>query len=270
MKILFFCPRWGSEHLSYRHFFDKAKSAGYDGVEFSLPYDNKEKQEVIDLVQQTRLKYVAQHWETNTRIFEAHKMEYRKRLNHLADANPYFINAHTGKDYFSFEQNAELIAISDEIAAARKVRIVHETHRGRFSFAAHVTLPFLKKLPELELTLDLSHWCNVAESFLEDQDEAVQKALERTHHIHARVGFPEGPQIPDPGVPEWQDALEVHLGWWKTVMAIKQQKGEEIMTITPEFGPYPYMQILPDTKEPIADQWRINAFMMHYLKEHLC
>ncbi|GAB1483119.1 hypothetical protein MASR2M78_19350 [Treponema sp.] len=51
-----------------------------------------------------------------------------------------------------------------------------------------------------------SRWCTVAESYLEDQKEAVDAALSRTDHIHARVGFPEGPQVGDPAAPEWEES----------------------------------------------------------------
>lgn len=269
MRLTFFCPRWGCEDLEYNQFFDKALEAGYSGVEFSLPLDITEKSKIIDDLNRSRLLYIAQHWETNTRNFEEHKKEYQQRLIGLTDANPYFINAHTGKDYFTFEQNAELIAIANDIAEAHNVKIIHETHRGRFNFAAHITAKYFRKLPELKITFDLSHWCNVAESFLEDQPEAVALAIERAEHIHARVGFPEGPQIPDPRADEWQEALAVHVAWWREIVEQKRQSGAKEVTITPEFGPYPYMQIMPHTKIPISNQWEINAFMMSHLRNTL-
>ena len=86
--------------------------------------------------------------------------------------------------------------------------------------------------------------------------------------IPARVGFPEGPQVPDPRVPEWKDALDKHVSWWTRVIDQRKKEGWEIFTITPEFGPYPYMTILPFSKMPIADQWEVNLFMMEYLKDH--
>lgn len=269
MNLKFICPRWGSEQLTYETFFKKAIDAGYEGVEFSLPEDEKEMNQVTELIHKTGLSYIAQHWETHHQNFEDHKEAYKKRLHHLAKAHPYFINAHTGKDYFSFEQNAALIAVADNIAQKYGIKIIHETHRGRFSFAAHVTKAFLKELPGLRLTLDLSHWCNVAESYLEDQTEAVALAIERTDHIHARVGFPEGPQIPDPAAPEWAGALEKHVQWWKSVKEIKEKRGDAELSIAPEFGPYPYMQILPYIKKPISNQWDVNVFMMNYLKKVL-
>lgn len=39
MKILFFCPRWGCEDLSWDSFCHKVKAAGYDGVEAGVPFE---------------------------------------------------------------------------------------------------------------------------------------------------------------------------------------------------------------------------------------
>jgi sugar phosphate isomerase/epimerase len=266
MKINFFCPLWGSENLDMNTFLAKVKSAGYDGVEMGLPSDVVKREEVVRLIKQSGLQLIAQHWETSTADYELHRKEYRQRLLNLANCKPLFINSQTGKDFFTFEQNAGLIQIAREVSSEYKIKIIQETHRGKFSFAAHITAQFLQKNPDLRLGLDLSHWCNVAESWMDDQSEALNLALTRTDHIHARVGFPEGPQIPDPRVPEWKEALDKHTGWWRRVIEQRKEDGWEMFTITPEFGPYPYMTILPVSKMPIADQWEVNMFMMDYLK----
>ncbi len=269
MEIKFFCPLWGSDTIDFREFIEKVKAAGYDGVEMSLPSDQKQKAEISGLLQEFNLQLIAQHWETATENFPKHRIEYRKRLENLATANPLFINTQTGKDYFSFDQNAKLIEIADAVSQKYGIKIIHETHRGKFSFAAHVTADFLRKIEKLRLTLDISHWCNVAESMLHDQTNSVDLAISRTDHIHARVGFQEGPQIPDPQAPEWKETLETHLGWWKKVLAQRQKDGWEVFTISPEFGPFPYMTILPHTRQPIANQWEVNVFVMNFLKKNL-
>jgi hypothetical protein len=96
----------------------------------------------------------------------------------------------------------------------------------------------------------------------------MQLAIERTEHIHARVGYKEGPQVPDPHVPEWQYALNMHLNWWDKVAERKRLEGADaILIITPEFGPFPYMVSLPLTQQPITNQWDVNAYMMQLLRE---
>lgn len=147
------------------------------------------------------------------------------------------------------------------------IPIVHETHRGKFSFALHITRQYLEKIPDLELGLDLSHWCNVAESLMQDQLVALALALVRTRHIHARVGYTEGPQIIDPRLPEWEETMNFHLSCWDKVYENFKMMNREYLTITPEFGPYPYMIHLPFTQMPVANQWDINLYMKDLLKE---
>lgn len=269
MKLKFFCPLWGSEELEKEAFFRKVKGAGYDGVEMSLPLDQHEKAYILKGIKEYDLGFIAQHYETTTSNFQFHKEEYRLRLENLAAAHPLFINTQTGKDYFTFEQNAALIELAAEVSEKHTVKIIHETHRGKFSFAAHVMEHYLKQLPGLRIGFDVSHWCNVAESYLQDQAEAVDLAISRTDHIHARVGFPEGPQVPDPRVPEWQEALQIHLEWWKKIIELNREAGKKELTITAEFGPYPYMPILPFSRQPVASQWEVNVFMMDFLKKEL-
>ena len=41
----------------------------------------------------------------------------------------------------------------------------------------------------------------------------------RAHHIHARVGCEQGPQVPHPAAPEYQEALTAHERWWTQILA---------------------------------------------------
>jgi len=145
MKLLFFCPRWGQEHTDWDSFCQRVKNAGYDGVEVSLPYDEQEKNHILQSLQQYGLLLIAQHWETVEKDFGQHCQQFEQRLRNLASAKPLFINTQTGKDYYDFEKNAQLIALADSVAKETGVTIVHETHRGKFSFAAHVAQQYFEK-----------------------------------------------------------------------------------------------------------------------------
>lgn len=266
MNIKYFCPLWGSNYLPFETFCDKAKHDGYDGVELGLPADKTKKDEIIKTLESFELSMIGQHHETADSDFNQHKKIYLHHLENLIDSPAIFINSQTGKDYFSFDQNKALIEIADQVSTNAKVQILHETHRGKFSFAAHIMSDYLEKIPSLRITLDISHWCNVAESFLEDQQEAVDLAISHTDHIHSRVGYQEGPQIPDPRAPEWQEAIETHALWWDKVLALKEKNGEKEFTITTEFGAPPYLLLMPFTRQPITSQWEINVHMMDFLK----
>jgi len=267
MEILFFCPRWGQEAVDWDTFLHTVKQAGYNGVEASLPYDEKEKDLILNSLGKHDLQFIAQHYETSERDFDQHYKQFEKRLRNLATANPLFINSQTGKDYYSFEQNKQLIDLASAVTENTGVKILHETHRGKFSFAAHITAAYLEKIGDLRITLDISHWCNTAESFLHDQPEAVDLAISRTDHIHSRVGYPEGPQISDPRAPEWKEALDFHLQCWDKVVAKKRSENAARLTVTSEFGAPPYLPLLPYTKQPVVSQWDVNVFMMDLLRE---
>ncbi|MCG8307889.1 MAG: sugar phosphate isomerase/epimerase [Cytophagales bacterium] len=266
MNLKFFCPIWGSDYLPFDTFCDKVKRDGFDGVEMGLPHDKMKKQELIKTLEHFELELIGQHYETLEPDFDKHKKIFLHHLENLIDSPALFINSQTGKDYYSFDQNKALIEIADQVSKNSKTPILHETHRGKFSFAAHIMKGYLEKLPGLRITLDISHWCNVAETFLEDQEEAVNMAIEHTDHIHSRVGYQEGPQIPDPRAPEWQDTIEIHAKWWDRVLELKEKSGIENFTITTEFGAPPYLLLMPFTRQPITSQWEINVYMMHLLK----
>lgn len=266
MKLLYFCPQWGQEHLSWADLCRKVKDAGYDGIETSLPDDEAETAIIVETINRHGLQWIGQHWNTATADYHQHIKEYEQRLRAMAAAKPLLITSHTGRDFFNFEQNEHLLNLGREISAETGVKIIHETHRGKFSFAAHITKGYLEKLPWLQLTLDISHWFAVAESYLADQVDAVQLALLHTRHIHARIGYKHGPQVHDPRSPEWEEVMQTHLLLWDEVLKLQQQQGATQFTFTPEFGPYPYMQLMPFTDKPLADQWEVNLYMMNLLK----
>ena len=93
-------------------------------------------------------------------------------------------------------------------------------------YSSSVARHYLETIPELRVTFDVSHWCNVSESLLEDQQETIDLTLQRVDHVHARIGHQEGPQVNDPRAPEWNNAIDAHFAWWDKIIEIKKQKGE--------------------------------------------
>ena len=258
MRILYFCTTWGQKTGSWDDFFSRIVAHGYQGVETDLPPE-EEGEEFRGGLDKYGLKFIAQHWETADAAIGVHRQKYEDRLRKLAALKPLFINSHTGRDFFTHAQNAELLDIAEMVAGDTGVQVVHETHRSRFAYAAYVTLPYLQERTSLQLTLDISHWCAVAESLLQDQPEAVDIAISRTRHIHARVGFAQGPQVADPSLPIYREALDFHLNCWDKVVAHARH---EFLTITPEFGPPPYMP----AGQPEEQQWQNNLYLMNLLK----
>jgi hypothetical protein len=88
-------------------------------------------------------------------------------------------------------------------------------------------------------------------------------------HIHARVGFDEGPQISDPRNPAHAPWLERFTGWWKHILELRRTEQREWFTISPEFGPAPYMPLAGTSPNPVGDAWEVNAWMLAYLRKEL-
>jgi len=261
MKIKFICPHWGNGHLSFPAFLEKAKSADYEGVEIGWSFDKNENKKTLAHLKSFDLEWIGQHYQTATADFQQHKETYKRHLYSLAEAQPLLINSHTGRDFFSFEQNTELIQLAAEIEKETGVPIAHETHRSRFPFAAHRCYQFLQAFPEMKLTADLSHWCCVAESMLENQQKAVHKAIEQTYHIHARVGSSQSPQVLDPRDPAYAAELAQFKKWWQMMIDQAHLQGRDFVTVAPEYGPAPYALNKPYSEEPLADLWDINLFI---------
>ena len=254
------------EGLSLRETFTRIHNAGYDGIEAVVSED--EADEFISLVKEFNFIFIGMYADiVSGRLRDGTLEHYKNRIDFLASLKPNFINSQSGKDSFSMEENALVIEAAQEISERRGVPVYHELHRGKFSFCPQMTMPMLDRFPEMKMTADISHWVNVSESFLEEYPDEIERLIAHTEHIHARVGFLEGPQIPDPRAPEWQFAVEHHLRWWDQMIAKQRRAGKSLITISPEFGPYPYIPMLPFKNEPVADQWEINLHMKNLLNE---
>lgn len=264
-KTVVMNTNWGWQG-SLDDFLEKTKKEGYDGVELWWPGDDKELYQGLQK-HGLSLGYLCGAWQPD---FEVHFSEFKKALKACTEDSlqrPFYINCHSGKDFFSLDQNRRLVEFSLEQAAKTGIPVYHETHRGRMCYSAPITRDLLNLYPEMKLTLDASHWTNVHESLLEDQGETMALALSRTEHIHARIGHQEGPQVNDPRAPEWQRAVEVFVGWWDEIFRRKEEEQAGQVTFLTEFGPPHYLQALPYTQQPVADQWGINVYMMKLLKD---
>ncbi|WP_247656571.1 sugar phosphate isomerase/epimerase [Maribacter sp. MMG018] len=266
-KILFFQTDWGRTS-SWDTFCEKTKAAGYDGIEIWFPKDAEDQKNLKAALKKHDLKVGFLNGTNKSMPFQESLKTYGEHLKMLTTWSPVYINCHTGSDFFTFEQNKAFIDIANQISKESNIPIYHETHRGRFSFNLPDTKTYINKIPKLQLNLDISHWMVVHESLLENQDKELEEILKRTHHLHARVGYAEGPQVNDPEAPEWKKAVNRHMDIWEKVIR-NHWKTNKVFTLTTEFGPADYMPTLPYTRVPVADQWKANLYMMKVIKDRM-
>lgn len=273
MNIHFLCPRWGSEIIPWKTFLPSVKAAGYVGIEWFPNGENTDPGEVIRLLQQYGLDYAIVMAVVNapqqpadyTNALQTQLLELCSLGKH--GQAPLFVSAQTGREYFTAKQIDECLDVCRKVSEQTGIPVYQETHRNKWSYAAHVVAPVLDTHSDLLLTFDVSHWFCVSESYLEDQSEAVEKAITRTRHIHARVGHTEGPQVWEPVSEEFAAALEAHLKIWDEYIRQRRVAGAAYCTITPEFGPPPYLVFANRTGTPQEEQWRLNVWMKDLLEK---
>jgi hypothetical protein len=274
MQINYCCTHWGSEHLLPTEFLENLLREGYLGLEINLSPGSLDDADFFNRLQQLRsghnFTFIAQMvLDQADETPKQHTNRMKERLEFLMGFKPDFINAHTGRDFFCFVDNCRIIDEAENLSAKHGIPILHETHRGRFSFHLPTLLPYLETFPDLQLTGDFSHWCNVSESLLQGQQDMLEEVIPNIGHVHARIGSEQAAQVNHPFAPEWNEHLAVFSNWWQAIVAYRKKNGSRVFTITPEFGPAPYMPALPFSREPLANQWDVNVQMKNYLQKIL-
>lgn len=231
------------------------REAGFEGFESSI---GPSPTELNAIVQANGLRYISQH-------FVSDPDQLASELEKAQVAGAEKLVVHAGKDWWTFDQGCNFFETALNILGSQSLNVCFETHRGRLMFTPCSTAEYLKRFPELRITADFSHWTTVCESLLDDQGAAVTLAIEHVSHVHARVGHPQGPQVPDPRSPHWSGYVSIFESWWDAILEMHESREEE-MTVNPEFGPPDYQWTNPETKAPVANVWDISVWMRDRLK----
>lgn len=270
-KLSLLATSWGLTG-SFDDYCARVRAAGYDGIEMGWPDDAHYRDEVFTALAKHELAvaFICIVLRPDGG-FDKHLTAFAKLVENaarLSPRRPLYLDCHSGRDYYSFEQNEIFYQRAKKVADWSGLNVLHETHRARMLYAPAVAREYLQRIPEMRVALDLSHWCVVSESLLEDQADTVEMALARTHAISVRVGHAQGPQVSDPRAPEWRPAVAAHIAWWDKAVAYRKLRGEPI-AMTTEFGPAEsdYMPTLPYSHKPVADQWAINLHMLQLLRQ---
>ncbi len=261
MKLLVFKALWGMTG-SLSEQVERVAAAGYDGFELWPEQQDISRQDLMALADRFNMKMIV-----GTALQTQAEIELK--LKQLSEYQPLRINLHSGRDSMTRDEGCsffeEALRVEDEIG----MPVGHETHRGRILFTPWDTAYYLRQFSNLRLTGDYSHWVNVCERLPEDQADALVAANHAVVHIHGRVGYEEGPQVPDPSAPEYADQLHWHEAQWKQVKMFHEQNGQDVLTFTPEYGPPNYLHTLPHTNVPVADLWNVCLWAAERARQQL-
>jgi len=198
-----------------------------------------------------------------------HVRSYHELVKEAKAWNATFVNAHSGHDSWSLDECVQFYRECVLIEAEEGMVVTHETHRRRAFYNPWITRDVLKAIPTVKVNADLSHWVCVGERLYEDAADAetwpeVLGLLAKSCHlIHARVGYEEGPQVPDPSAPEYSAAVNAHERWWTAIWDGMHKRNFTVVYLEPEHGPAPYLHTLPHTNVPVADLWKVNTYIGH-------
>lgn len=127
---------WGFKG-NWDAFCAAAKKAGYDGLEAWLPGVGPRRENLFAALKEYDLSFGLLAGVSENE-FKSHFERFKRALNTAVEQQPLYVNCHSGRDYFSFSENAQIIRYANELSKSSGVPIYHETHRGRILFAAHI------------------------------------------------------------------------------------------------------------------------------------
>ncbi|PMX20923.1 MULTISPECIES: sugar phosphate isomerase/epimerase [unclassified Pseudomonas] len=266
MQFKLFKPLWGFSGSPGQAAYD-AVEAGFDGIEGPAPNDLMARSDLAASLEEHRLDYIAEICTGGSYVPDRkatpaeHLTDLERKVINALPLRPRLCNVMAGCDAWPLEVQYDFFAAALEIGARHSVTLSFETHRSRSMFNPWVTEALIRRLPELRLTADISHWVVVAERLLEDDWELLLVVADHVHHLHGRVGYPQGPQVPHPAAPEYADCLAFHQRFWEAVWCSQRRRDYVVSSMTPEFGPDGYLHTLPFTDQPVADLWQINRWV---------
>jgi len=256
MKLTLVRHLWGVDHThGLNHHLPRWREAGYEVIESAFHF-SPNRDALLAFLKHSGWRWIPQVFSrdfTPGGTVREHLDSLRRQIEDCLPHNPLFINAHSGSDTWSLTEAEDFYGAALELERRLGLALAHETHRLRCFGNPWTTRAIVERFPDLMLTCDFSHWVCVAERLLEDCGPIIKLAARHGHHLHARVGYEEGPQVSDPRALEWARHLAAHERWWDILWAAQQQRGLAVSTLTPEFGPAPYLHTLPYTQTPVAD-----------------
>jgi sugar phosphate isomerase/epimerase len=203
LKLIFGKSKWEMWDDPLEVFLERVAASGFEATEIYLGSLPESAAEIARLHTAYGLRLIGQIL-TQGASYQDHIKSLETQFEFAAQCQVAFINSHTGRDFFPFAENLQIFERVTQLSQSSGIPILIETHRGRPTYSAIETRKYLEVVPELRLTADFSHWMVVHESDLGDQHTNIELAITRADYIHARVGYAEGPQIPDPRAPDWQ------------------------------------------------------------------
>lgn len=231
--------------------FEKIAEAGFTGIMGELPKEN-EKVKWRRLLDEYQFSF-------GIHSFPSRSEDLQLLLVEAKEFGVQYVSSQVMDDFIIGEEAVQLL--KNLVDEAKKANIPYfvETHRGRITQDLIRTVNYVKKIPDLRLTIDLSHYVVAGEGCHSAKaEECFDILLKRTSSIHARVSNGHQIQI-DIGSDGSHPITERFVKWWEKGMSywLQEAKQGDVLPLVCELGPPDYSitkQTSSDSKE-ISDRW---------------
>ncbi|MDX5336325.1 MAG: TIM barrel protein, partial [Marinobacter sp.] len=159
---------------------DAAAVAGFDGIEGPPPEDADERRRFKRALATHGLDYIAEVCTAGGYVPDRqaspaeHLSSLRQRLSWSRELGPRFITSLAGCDAWAESQSIDFFGSAMALAADFELPISFETHRSRPLFNPWTTRRIAMALPDMQLTVDFSHWCVVCERLMDTELDAIE------------------------------------------------------------------------------------------------
>jgi hypothetical protein len=263
MELKIFRCLWGVQQIDDAAFAGY-KQAGYDGVEYKS-LEARKYDSFGAWCKEYDLDFIAQIHTTGNSLDE-HLSSFESLIARALPLRPICINSQSGCDYWSSSQKHHFMEAALSIEEKYGVPVAHETHRGRITYTPWDTSTLIDSFPAMHTCCDFSHWVTVCERLLLTENAHIEKTIGAAIHLHARVGYEQGPQVPDPRAPEYTTHLEAHEKWWMQLWKKQKENGLAFSSACPEYGPPLYQHTIPFSGRPVSDVPEITDWAMQRLQ----
>jgi sugar phosphate isomerase/epimerase len=254
----------GQREWTLEEKFERIAEAGFTGILGALPQPG-EADQWRKLLDQYRFSF-------GTHCFPAKREDLTPILKQAKDFGAQYVNSQVMDSFIIDEEAITLLKELTEEAAAYPLPFWVETHRGRVTQDLLRTVEYVKAIPELRLTIDLSHYIVAGEMVgsSEKAEPFFDVLLRRTSCIHARVSNGEQVQV-DIG-PDGEHPMVPHfMRWWEKGIAywLREAKPGDVLPFVTELGPPSYSITLDNyaaNQKEISDRWQ-QALVLKRLAE---
>jgi sugar phosphate isomerase/epimerase len=242
----------GQREWTVEEKFEKIAAAGFTGILGSVPDDREEAARWRNLLDQYNFDFgiTISPWTIE---------EAKAQLETARAFGVDYVNAQVKNNFVIGQPAIDLLQGLVMAAEAVEMPFFVETHRGIITQDLHRTVDYVQAIPNLRLTLDLSHYVLAGEmgGFSAKGEELFNLLLPRTGSVHARVSNGEQIQV-DIGPEGTHPMVEHFKRWWSNGMRhwIGQAGPGDIFPFISELGPAGYSITLPGTNQETSDRWQ--------------